>query len=331
MGTQDHVADEYYAKHLSGFSRFVNNPTKNRKGIIQRMLMRQIGEIAMNRYKWINLPDTINPRFLEMTLARNALAVFYYDFELKRFLALRGGAADGGDMQDDPQNFRIFGNRFTPKTLGIEYCVPIWANYFRVPDWDIVMIYASRIAEIDVTLEINALQARRGKIITVDENRRLSYDNIIKQIDEGNPAIKVTEDILRDGQIQTMDMGVLPDSITELHMYRTRVWNELMGCLGINNSNQDKKERLVSDEVDANNDQVAAVRFVNLNARKQAVAEINDMFGLDINVEYSSDAKNQSETATADNEPLPSMVDYNTPSQELTATRMPTNTKEIAS
>jgi len=308
---RDYVAQEYYATHLTNFSSFVNNPTRDRKAIIQRMLMRQIGEIATNRFKWINLPKTINPRFLEMTLARHALSVFYYDFELGRFLALRGGAANAGDVQDDPTTFRVFGNRFTPKTLPIEYCVPIWANYFRVPDWDIVLVYASRIAEIDVTLEINARQARRSKVVTVDENRRLSYENIINQIDEGKPAIKVTENILQDNAIQALDLGLDVDkSLMSMHLYRTRVWNELMGALGINNSNQDKKERLVSTEVDANNDQVAATRFVNLNARQQAAIEINEMFGLDIRVEYSADAKAQEQSQTEDNLPLPGMESY---------------------
>lgn len=305
----DHAASEYYERHLSGFSRFATNPTRTRKAIIQRMLMREIGEIAMNRFAWINLPKTVDPRFLEMTLMRYALSVFYYDFDLRRFMAIQGAAAMSPDVQDNPHAFRLFGNRFTPKTLTTDYCVPIWSNYFRVPDWDIVLVYASRIAEIDVTLEINAAQARRTKIITVDENRRLSYDNIVQQIDEGNPAVKVTEDILRDNQIQALDLSEDGEKLTNVHMYRTRQWNELMGALGINNSNQDKKERLVADEVDANNDQIAAVRDVNLNARKFAVAQINEMFGLDIDVMYMSDAK-QGNTATEDNEPLPGMLPY---------------------
>lgn len=332
MGKEDYVSDKYYAAHLSGYQRRLDaNPVRDRKAIIQRMLMRQIGEIAVNRFRWINLPKTINPRFLEMTLARNALSVFYYDFELERFLSLRGGVQGGWDMQDDPRQFQVFGNQFTPKSLTTDYCVPIWSNYFRVPDWDIVLIYSSRLAELDVTLEINAKQARRTKIITIDENRRLSYENIVKQIDEGQPAIKVTEDILQDNAIQALDLGVDPNAIINLHMYRMRVWNELMGALGIDNSNQDKKERLVSAEVDANNDQVAAVRFVNLNARLQAVKQINDKFGLDIRVMYQSDAtaEEEAQTQTLDNVPPQSLNDYRSNSGELSQQSDPANTKAI--
>lgn len=308
----DHVAAEYYGKHLSGFSRFVGNPTKNRKGVIQRMLIRQIGQIAVARFKWINLPKTVDPRFLEMTLARDALSIFYYDFGVRRFQSLRGFPADQRDPQDNPHLFRVYGNQYTPThPLSTDYCVPIWANDFRVPDWDIVLIYASRLAEIDVTLEINARQARRTKIVTVDENRRLSYDNIINQIDEGNPAIKVTEDILSDNAIQALDLGVHPDAIVNLHIYRRRVWDELMGALGVNNANTDKKERTNSDEVNANNDQVAAVRFANLNARRYAVAQINEKFGLDIDVMFASDWKSEEDPVqTLDNEPPAGLASY---------------------
>lgn len=304
------VADQYYATHLANFGSLANNPMKNRKAMIQRMLMRQIGEMAVNRFKWSNLPKTCDPRFLEMALARHGLSVFYYDFELQRYLALRGVATDSGDMQENPHSFKVYGNQFTAKNLSTDYCVPIWSNYFRVPDWDIVLIYSSRIAEIDLTLEINTRQARRTKVVTVDENRRLSYENIVKQIDEGQPAIKVTQDIMQDNAIQALDLGVEPDSIVNLHIYRARQWSELMGALGIDNANQDKKERLVSAEVDANNDQVAAVRFVNLNARRQAVAEINDKFGLDIQVEYNADAESQTASRTVDNMPPAGMDSY---------------------
>lgn len=324
----DYVGSEYYAKHLSGFSRFVTNPTKNRKAIIQRMLMRQIGAIAVARFKWVNLPKTVDPRFLEMTLARNALSIFFYSFELGRFLSLQGHGVGQPDMQDNYQHFRVYGNAYTPvKPLHLDFCVPVWANDFRVPDWDIVLIYASRLAEIDTTLEINTKQARRTKIITVDENRRLSYDNIVKQIDEGNPAIKVTEDILKDNAIQALDLGVDPDAITNLHIYRRRVWDELMGALGINNANTDKKERTNADEVNANNDQVAAVRFANLHARKFAVAQINDKFGLDIDVMYASDYAAEhgdgEPPQTDDNMPLSTMGDYRQPQSELASDTRP--------
>src|SRR5690606_31619781 len=80
-----------------------------------------------------------------------------------------------------------------------------------------------------------------------------------------------------------------PDHIEKLSIVRARLWNECMGLLGINNSNQDKKERLVSDEVKANDDQVSSSRRVNLNARQDAAEHINSVYGLNISVDYYSE------------------------------------------
>ena len=63
--------------------------------------------------------------------------------------------------------------------------------------------------------------------------------------------------------------------------------------LGINNANQDKRERLVASEVDANDEQVEQARFNMLDARLDACKLINDMFGLDISVKFRNDEVQQ--------------------------------------
>jgi hypothetical protein len=62
-----------------------------------------------------------------------------------------------------------------------------------------------------------------------------------------------------------------------------------MTFLGINNSNQDKRERLVADEVAANDQQISAARNSAMGARKYACEQINKRFGLDISVEWNED------------------------------------------
>ena len=62
-----------------------------------------------------------------------------------------------------------------------------------------------------------------------------------------------------------------------------------MTLLGIESANQDKKERLVSSEVDANDDQTSMMRYVNLNERREAVKKINKHYKLNIEVEYFTD------------------------------------------
>jgi len=109
---------------------------------------------------------------------------------------------------------------------------------------------------------------------------------------------------------------VHPDSLPKLLIARSKMWNDCMTLLGINNSNQDKAERLVAAEVGANDEQIAASRAVSLGARTQAAEQINRMFpDLNVSVRFKLD----DETAppqTAQPPALDDRVDPNDPGAE---------------
>lgn len=288
-------ADELYKRHLKN-TPFARNPAAERVAIIQRMYTRILTELATNRFKWSGLPEEIDVRFLELTLFYFALSVFYYDKRYNKFMALRGGSSGWLNMIDNPQNFQVVGNNFVGKIVSASHdtadnrkAIPIWSNYLRMPDLDIVEIYSSRLAEIDRTIEINALNARQTKFIYANENQKLSYTNINRQMDEGQSYIKVTGMPQDMSWIGAADLGVDKDMLMNLHILRVRQWSECMGLLGIDNANQDKKERMVASEVDANNDQTSSMRYVNLNARRMAAKAISEYYDLDVSVEYYTD------------------------------------------
>jgi hypothetical protein len=282
-------ASEIYSNHLFG-KGFNNNPANTRTGTIERMYHRILTELATNRFKWDGLPDSIDVRFLEMKLFYKALAVFYFDKEYDQYLALDGTGTSYVNMLDNPTAFQVIGNHFVGKTISAKNCVPIWANYVRMPDIDIVQIYSHKLANLDRSVEINSANARQTKVIVSSENQRLTTTNISRQIDEGVNNIAVAGAMQDLAFIQALDLGVNPDTIEKLHIVRTRLWNECMGLMGLENSNQDKTERLVSGEADANNDQTSAMRYVNLNARRIAATAINKKYPeLNVSVRYYTD------------------------------------------
>lgn len=245
---------------------------------IQWMIERKLLELAMNRFEWKNLPEEIDIRWLEMSINFYGLAVFFYDEDYGKYFALRGAGIGQLNMMGNPIEFMVYGNGYYEKTVKAEECVPIWANYMRMPDWDIIRIYSQRIAEMDRTIEINSKSARRTKIMTMSENGRLTAENVNRQIDDGAAVIKVADNIVVDQMINNIDLSVDPDSIINMHMLRTREWQEAVNMLGINTSNQDKKERMVASESAGNDDLIATIRATNLQARQQACEQINRMF-----------------------------------------------------
>lgn len=280
-------ADVLYGEHYG----LPKSPNLRREQLIEQMYVRVLSSLAMNRFKWSGLPEEIDVRFMERTLFYRALSVFFKHEEFGKYMALAGSGNGPVDMLDNPTAYNVIGNNFIPKTISAKNCVPIWANYMRFPDLDIVTVYAHRLANIDRSVEINSANSRRNKVILTPDKQRLSWVNINNAIDEGLNGIQLSASgIAADvPNIIALDLGVDPMSVINLDMVGSRVWNKAMGMLGIENSNQDKKERLVSSEVDANNDQTSSMRRVNLNAREIACDQINKMFKLNVGVEYYTD------------------------------------------
>lgn len=256
---------------------------------IRSVYERVLVELTTNRFEWSGLPREIDVRFLEMTILRHGLSIFYWEPLFDKFLAAAGSPSGTTNIIDQPTGYTVPGRAgYQGRSLTMFECVPIWGNYTRVPDLDIILMYAKRLASIERSIEINTTSARRPRVLVGSKDQRMTMANINRQIDEGVAAIGVGPNF-DPTTIQALDMGINPQTLEQLHTLRTREWNTAMGLLGINNANQDKKERLVADEVAANDEQVSAMKNVALNARRQSAAQMNAMYGLNVSVDFHGD------------------------------------------
>jgi hypothetical protein len=312
----DAVPNILYSEHLYGADqRFKRNSGREDERITYLMWARQLTNLAISRFKWEGMPDTVDLRFLELTLFHHALSVFYKNNDLDVFLAVQGSGTGymnyiqnpvsfniitaGGDFAGDPTQQFQSPNFISAYNPAVDYdkvgedpkqCgIPIWANALRTPDKDVVTIYARRFAMIDRTIEINTMSARRPKVLKANKETQLTLTNIKSQIDGGADFIALNAE---NGSMPLDDIAVLDFSIdakqlNELSLLKARWWNECMGLFGIDNSNQDKKERLVASEVDANNGQTDSFRNIQLQSRRQACEWINKVHGLNVSVEFN--------------------------------------------
>ena len=105
--------------------------------------------------------------------------------------------------------------------------------------------------------------------------------------DGNEPVIFGDKDLdLKSLQVLKTDAPYVGKDLYEL---KNEIWNEALTYLGISNTNTTKKERLIQDEVIRNMGGVIASRYSRLEARREAVDKINDMFGTDIEVNYRQD------------------------------------------
>ena len=237
-------------------------------------------------FEWKNLPDTVDPRFLELTLFTDGQAVFFRD-EVMGYLALQNALGGEFDVYRIPKNRRAFAVNGYQKQLDESDSVIIYNNYLHTNSMLDVRMFANRLYNLDRAIDVNANAQKTPILLLCDESERLSLENLYAQYDGNKPVIKGTR-ALNPNDITCINTGA-PFVADKLYQLKTQIWNEALTYLGISNLNIQKKERLVSDEVTRNLGGTMASRYSRLEARKDACRQINKLFGLDLDVEYRED------------------------------------------
>ena len=259
------------------------------------MFMWRLMNLGISVFKWKNLPKGVDERMLEFWLMRDGFVGFFYDELLKsddKRRAPEGYAVLPMMLQRDWDIYEYPRDRRAYTVNGFQYdcnednSVIIFNNYLRVPMWITMWQYALRLAEVQRTIDINCKQQRTARVIRCDDKQRLTYLNAAKEVDEGRNWVHGDKNLDLDA-FQVFDITT-PYVANEMQIYKHQLWNEALTYLGIENVNTDKKERLISDEVVNNMGDVEAERFTRLNARLQACNEINELFNLNVDVEFRS-------------------------------------------
>lgn len=268
------------------YAPFMGNPDLNRKEHVFQIYWRRLTELSMQRFKWIGLPESVDERFIERTLLFSGLVVWFFDPNMNKHLAMRGTASGQWNIYDNPTMFTVVGNGYPTRQMGSKKCVPIWPNYLRLPENDVVRMYAQRLAEFDRTIDINMVQMRKPYVIRASETQRMTAQNLWKSVADGDYAVFTSDSIDPNEMLDVLDTRLDKDLILKNIQAKREIWNEALEMLGISGS-EEKKERMITDEVSANSGQIVASRNVAMNARQFATEQINRMFKLSVSVEWN--------------------------------------------
>jgi hypothetical protein len=248
--------------------------------------MTRLQEIAISMFEWAGLPDTVDERFLELTLCEYGYLVYFDDEEIGNLVAT---AMIGGplDIYRVPINRRAYANNGYQKDLTNQDSVLVYNNYLHTPSMLTILLYARRLYEIERTIDINVKAQKTPVAIICDESQLFTMKQVYEKFDGNEPIVFGAKNLdLRSIQSLKTDAPFVADKLNTL---KKQIWNEAMTIFGVENANTEKKERLVSDEVLSSLGTVQAQRYVMLNSRRQAAKQINKMFGTNIEVNFRQD------------------------------------------
>lgn len=247
----------------------------------------QLTELATTMFEWTGLPDTIDKRYLEMILFFNGQAVFFED-EVLGYLTLKSVNNGAFNVYGIPNNRRAYGeNNGYHKTLTSEDSVLIYNNYLHTNSVRTVEIYAHRLWNLDRTIDVNTNAQKTPILLRCREQQKLTLENVYKEYDGNAPVIYAYKSFdPNDMQVLTTGAPYISDKIYTL---KTQIVNEFLTRMGISNTNYQKRERLISEEVQRSQGATIASRYSRLEMRRQACEQINKMFNLNVSVDYRED------------------------------------------
>lgn len=246
------------------------------------MYYNRLMELAINLFKWSNLPDTIDERFLELTLFGDGMAVYFNDDVIGN-LCLQTMIGGDLDVYRIPIRRTAYATNGYQRGLNNKNSVIIFNNFTHTNCLLDVEMYARRLYEIERAIDVNVKSQKTPLLIRASENQRLTMKNLYMQYDGNEPFIFGDKNLDYDGiKVIKTDAPYVAD---KLNILKRQIWNEALTYLGIENSNTEKKERLVTNEITSNLGAVQAARACRLNARRQAAEQINKMFGTNITVD----------------------------------------------
>lgn len=246
----------------------------------------RLTELSISMFKWTNVPETIDIRFLELILFGDGMSVFFKDEDIG-FLALRCMIGGHLNLYNIPDDRRAYAANGYQMELDESNSVIIFNNKLHTNSVLTVENFARRLWNLDRTIDVNCNAQKTPVLISCDETQRLTLKNVYMQY-EGNQPVIYADKNLNPNSLKVLSTQA-PYVADKLYQLKTQIWNEALTYLGISNVNMTKKERLISDEVIRNQGGVIANRNSRLKERQSACEQINRMFGLDMWCEFDDD------------------------------------------
>jgi hypothetical protein len=256
--------------------------------------------IATSLFTWKNLDDYAGygaSRFLEQSLYDFGRACFIKDSELG-YMALRVNPSDKLNIYELPVRVTAWSIGYT-KDMAFDEVVYIMNNELQLPTSNTLRLMAYRLYETERTIDTNLNAQKTPVLIEGDTKTILTLKQIYMQYSGNIPFIFGNKQYDISNRLNVLKTDA-PYLIDKLELHKHEIWNEAMTYLGIDNANTDKKERLITDEVESNNELINYYLNCFYKTRKKACDEINYRYNLDIEIELNKDVLDLLNTTESD-------------------------------
>lgn len=244
-------------------------------------------EIATSIFEWQNLPDSCDARYLERCLYFNGQAALLKTDEYG-FINTKASANSDLNIYGLPTSINCYSYSFNEVRnvysgliegkKDTDEAILVLNNTQRTPTFSTMRLFALRLTEVERTIDTNIKRLKLPYILTGSKQQELTLKNIFRSIDNNEPALVVDKNNINLKDLGAIELKV-PVLCNELMLYKKEIVNEALTVLGVNNLSE-KRERLISDETNTNNEMINYNLMSFLTTRQLAAKQFNEKYGL---------------------------------------------------
>lgn len=257
---------------------------------LRRYFRKYLFQKAISVFKW-QLPEEWDKDYFLYTLfGQGYIAVVDTD---QYGVICQGGALGGYNLYYRP-SYIIITNPLIKKTITANLdkdcaLIKLQPDYGSI--MDLVGYYADQLAIAAESLGINMLNVKSGTVFGAESKAKAeSYKKMYDTLSDGDPAVVIDKKLLDDQGKPTWfpftqhikESYVVTDILSDMRKIKSMFDTDI----GIPNANTDKRERLITDEVNANNVETATRCELWLETLRKGIDKANSKYGLDISVDW---------------------------------------------
>lgn len=253
--------------------------------------LHRMEKIATSIFEWVNLPESMDARYLEKNLFYYGQCALLYD---EKYGYINTKCSSGGyvNIYGLPTSLNCFSYEYQADRklfTGLkengnldkdkEQAVLVMNNFDRLPTISTIQLFAYRLYLAQRSADVNVIATRHPVLLIGTEQQKLTLENLYNQYNGNKPFIFGDSDIISADMMKAIDTKA-PIVLKDLSDYKKEIWNEFLTFIGVNNIDVEKKERLISGEESANNESINLNLQSYLITRQLACKQFNKLFNL---------------------------------------------------
>lgn len=256
--------------------KLINSQLNNLK--TYEMYKRQFLTLAENVFEYENLPEFIDVSYMNKVLVRQGSIAFFYDDVLEQVVALPYTNMGELDIYGRPTSImaRALNGRYYRKLNPGEFVI-MYDNNGRYPIYLDILQYAERMGQVTRTIDINVVHQKTPRVWLTRADKEKSIKDLVNNVDGYAETVIAYDDInLDETQVVLNPAPYVADKLKDT---KESIYNEFLRLIGVASITEQKKERLITDEVMASQGGTIASRFSRFQPREKAINLINKKFG----------------------------------------------------